>query len=172
MSNLPKLVHPEGHRRSKENIHGSAGLFHINKGQLPDRHWVYNLHGRVVRWKLLLTQMNIKAHLNSATTNLDESKGELFGRLRSMWQKLNKEFHKKNIRATVKHGSGSVMLWGCFCQVYQKHSAKCMVTQCSSNLSSFFEVSYSISYTEGSMSLTITVKRMRSTQGRTFRGVG
>lgn len=28
--------------------------------------------------------------------------------------KLTKASHKKNIIATVKHGGGSVMVWGCF----------------------------------------------------------
>ncbi len=30
------------------------------------------------------------------------------------WHKTNTGFHKKNIIPTVKHGGGSVMVWGCF----------------------------------------------------------
>lgn len=30
-----------------------------------------------------------------------------------MWRKPNTEFEPKNTRATVKHGGGSVMVWGC-----------------------------------------------------------
>ncbi len=46
----------------------------------------------------------------------DETKVELFGRCvsRYIWRKTNTAFHKKNIIPTVKHGGGSVMVWGCF----------------------------------------------------------
>ncbi len=33
---------------------------------------------------------------------------------RHIWRKTNTAFHKKNIIPTVKHGGGSVMVWGCF----------------------------------------------------------
>ncbi len=33
---------------------------------------------------------------------------------RYIWCKTNTAFHKKNIIPTVKHGGGSVMVWGCF----------------------------------------------------------
>ncbi len=33
---------------------------------------------------------------------------------RYIWRKTNTAFHKKNIIPTVKHGGGSVMVWGCF----------------------------------------------------------
>ncbi len=46
----------------------------------------------------------------------EETKVELFGRCVShcIWRKTNTAFHKKNIIPTVKHGGGSVMVWGCF----------------------------------------------------------
>ncbi len=46
----------------------------------------------------------------------DETKVELFGRCvsRYIWHKTNTGFHKKNIIPTVKHGGGSVKVWGCF----------------------------------------------------------
>ncbi len=46
----------------------------------------------------------------------DETKVELFGRCvsRYIWHKTNTGFHKKNIIPTVKHGGGSLMVWGCF----------------------------------------------------------
>ncbi len=46
----------------------------------------------------------------------DETKVELFGRCVScyIWRKTNTTFNKKNIILTVKHGGGSVMVWGCF----------------------------------------------------------
>lgn len=31
-----------------------------------------------------------------------------------VWCKTNTAFHKKNIIPPVKHGGGSVMVWGCF----------------------------------------------------------
>lgn len=30
-----------------------------------------------------------------------------------VWRKPNTEFNYKNTKATVKHGGGSVMVWGC-----------------------------------------------------------
>ncbi len=33
---------------------------------------------------------------------------------RYIWRKTNRAFHIKNILPTVKHGAGSVMVWGCF----------------------------------------------------------
>ncbi len=87
------------------------------------------LHGRVPRPKPLLSKKNIKAHLSFARKHLDdpqdfwentlwtdETKVELFGRCVShyIWRKSNTAFQKKNIIPTVKYGSGSVMVWGCF----------------------------------------------------------
>ncbi|KAF7643297.1 hypothetical protein LDENG_00242120, partial [Lucifuga dentata] len=73
------------------------------------------IHGRVPRRKPLLTKKNTKARLTFAKKHLDdpqdfwenilwtdETKVELFA------------FQKKNIIPTVKHGGGSVMVWGCF----------------------------------------------------------
>ena len=47
---------------------------------------------------------------------LQGKKVELFGRCvsRYIWRKSNTAFQKKNIIPTVKHGGGSVMVWGCF----------------------------------------------------------
>ncbi len=33
---------------------------------------------------------------------------------RYIWSKTNTGFHQKNIIPTVKHGGGSVIVWGCF----------------------------------------------------------
>lgn len=45
----------------------------------------------------------------------DESKFNLFGcdGRGKVWRKPNKELEGKNLRKTVKHGGGSVMVWGC-----------------------------------------------------------
>ncbi len=87
------------------------------------------IHGRVPRQKPLLTKKNTKACLTFAKKYLDypqdfwanilwtdETKVELFGKCVShyIWRKTNTAFHRKNIIPTVKHGGGSVMVWGCF----------------------------------------------------------
>ena len=87
------------------------------------------IHGRVARQKPLLTKKNTKARLIFGKKHLDhsedfwdkilwtdESKVELFGRQGSgyIWRKANTAFHNKNIIPIVKHGGGSVMVWGCF----------------------------------------------------------
>uniref|UniRef100_A0A8C6P1G5 Transposase Tc1-like domain-containing protein n=1 Tax=Nothobranchius furzeri TaxID=105023 RepID=A0A8C6P1G5_NOTFU len=84
---------------------------------------------RFPRHKPLLSKKNIKARLNFAKKHLndcqdfwentlwtDETKVELFGRQmsRNIWRRSNTAFQTKNIIPTVKHGGGSVMVWGCF----------------------------------------------------------
>ncbi len=46
----------------------------------------------------------------------DENKVELFGynSKRYVWHKNNTAHHQRNTIPTVKHGGGSIMLWGCF----------------------------------------------------------
>uniref|UniRef100_A0A8C9TZ63 Transposase Tc1-like domain-containing protein n=1 Tax=Scleropages formosus TaxID=113540 RepID=A0A8C9TZ63_SCLFO len=55
-------------------------------------------------------------HGRNTKARLIFTKVELFGRCASchIWRKTNTAFHKKNIIPTVKHGGGSVMIWGCF----------------------------------------------------------
>lgn len=45
----------------------------------------------------------------------DESKFNIFGSdgMVRVWRKPNTELQNKYLRATVKHGGGSVMVWGC-----------------------------------------------------------
>lgn len=46
---------------------------------------------------------------------VDESKFNIFGSdgRRFVWRKPNDELNVKNLKATVKHGGGGVMVWGC-----------------------------------------------------------
>jgi hypothetical protein len=45
----------------------------------------------------------------------DESKFNVFGSdgKKFVWRRPNTELHQKNLQATVKHGGGHVMIWGC-----------------------------------------------------------
>ncbi len=80
------------------------------------------LYGRVARRKPLLSARNMKAPMEDSkmVTNKilwsDETKIELFGlnSKRYVWRKPGTAHHLSNTVPTVKHGGGSVMLWGCF----------------------------------------------------------
>lgn len=92
---------------------------HLNRG---------GLHGRIARKKPLLRAQHKKARLEYAREHIDESKTfwhkilwsdetkiELYGHnhQRYVWRQVNQAFQEKNTIATVKHGGGSLMLWGC-----------------------------------------------------------
>ncbi len=86
-------------------------------------------NSRTARLKPLLSTANIEKRFNFAKeyrmkdetfwNNViftDESKYNVFssdGKVR-VWRKPNTEFQKQNLKPTVKHGGGSVMVWGCF----------------------------------------------------------
>ncbi|KAG2464594.1 TC1A transposase, partial [Polypterus senegalus] len=87
------------------------------------------LYGRVARQKPLLSKRHMAAHLEFAKRHLkdsqtmrnkilwsDESKIELFGvnTRCQVWRKPGTIHHQANTIPTVKHGGGSIMLWGCF----------------------------------------------------------
>lgn len=87
------------------------------------------LFGRVARRKPLLKDRHKKSRLQFArshvgdTANMwkkvlwsDETKVELFGlnAKRYVWRKTNTAHHPAHTIPTVKHGGGSIMLWGCF----------------------------------------------------------
>lgn len=86
------------------------------------------LHGRVPRKKPFISKVNKKRRLDFANNHKkqdtsywknmifsDESKFELFGHRKQpkIWRSVNKEFSQQNIQPTIKHGGGSVMVWGC-----------------------------------------------------------
>ncbi|KAG2465191.1 TC1A transposase, partial [Polypterus senegalus] len=85
------------------------------------------LYGRVARRKPLLSKRHMAAHLEFAKRHLkdsqtmrnkilwsDETKIELFGAnaRRHIWRKPGTTHHEANTIPTVKHGGGSIMLWG------------------------------------------------------------
>jgi hypothetical protein len=89
----------------------------------------HGFKGRVARKKPLLKQQHRNARLQFAISHLDqpgtfwqrvlwtdETKIELLAGLgnRYVWRKKNAAFAEQNLVPTVKHGGGSIMLWGCF----------------------------------------------------------
>lgn len=80
------------------------------------------LYGRVARRKPLLSARHMKARMEFAKMVRnkilwsDETKIELFGlnSKRYVWRKPGTAPHLSNTVPTVKHGGGSIMLWGCF----------------------------------------------------------
>ncbi|KAG2462119.1 TCB1 transposase, partial [Polypterus senegalus] len=87
------------------------------------------LYGRVARRKSLLSKRHMAARLEFAKRHLkdsqtmrnkilwsDETKIELFGvnARRHVWRKPGTAHHQANTIPTLKHGGGSIMLWGCF----------------------------------------------------------
>ena len=87
------------------------------------------LYGRVVRRKPLLSKRHMTARLEFAKMHLKDSQTmrnkilwsdvteiELLGvnGRRHVWRKPGTAHHQYNTMPTVKHGGGSIMLWGCF----------------------------------------------------------
>lgn len=88
----------------------------------------HNLHGRVARKKPYISEVNKKKrkdyaqqHINkdysfwSKVIFTDESKINMFGSdgKTYVWRKPNEALNPKNLCASMKHGGGSVMVWGC-----------------------------------------------------------
>lgn len=87
-----------------------------------------NFHGRVARKKPFISKQNKKKRLEFAKMNKimdlsfwskvlysDESKFNIFrsdGR-HYVWRKPCTEMKQSHVKATIKHGGGSVMVWGC-----------------------------------------------------------
>lgn len=87
-----------------------------------------NFNGRVARKKPLISEINrnkrlsfVNEHKNKgfdfwkSVIFSDETKYNIFGSdgRRMVWRKPNESLNIKNVKPTVKHGGGSVMVWGC-----------------------------------------------------------
>lgn len=101
----------------------------IKRTQIRSRIHEANLQGRVARKCPFITKTNAKKRLlfakqyrNEPITFWeriifsDEAKFELLGghRRRMVWRKKGEAFTPTMVRTTVKHGGGSVLVWGCF----------------------------------------------------------
>lgn len=88
----------------------------------------HDFNGRVARNKPYINPKNRLCRLNFAKEYVskgpefwnsvifaDESKFNIFGSdgMSYVWRKPNTELRKENLKATVKHGGGSVMVWAC-----------------------------------------------------------
>lgn len=88
------------------------------------------LRSRTPRKTPLLCKRHVQARLKYANDHLnkpaafwdsvlwsDETKIELFGRNSAchVWRKTNDAYKPNCTIPTVKHGGGSIMVWGCFC---------------------------------------------------------
>ncbi len=84
-------------------------------------------HGRHARKKFWVSETNRKKRLNFALLHrnqdqdfwkrvvfTDESNFNLFGcdGKQRVWRKRNEELNPRNLLPTIKHGGGSVMVWG------------------------------------------------------------
>ncbi len=79
------------------------------------------LYGRVARRKPLLSARHMKARMEFAKKHLKDSlvwwdQDRTFGlnSKRYVWRKPGTAHHLSNTVPRVKHGGGSIMLWGCF----------------------------------------------------------
>lgn len=85
-------------------------------------------HGRVARKKPFISKKNKADRLKYAKDNIDrdqdywdkvlytdESKFNIFvsDGCSYVWRRAGRELEEKNLKGTVKHGGGSLMVWGC-----------------------------------------------------------
>lgn len=119
----PKLSAP----RIRSEVENEIGK-HVTAQTIRNVLHEAGLNGRTARRKPYISKVNrrkrlayAKEHVNDGhdfwkkVVFTDESKFNLFksdGRV-TVWRKRNCELDEKNITPTVKHGGGSVLVWGC-----------------------------------------------------------
>lgn len=107
-----------------------TGICDVSVSTVKRRLNEVGLRGCVATKKPLLRKGNAKKSLDWATLHRnwskedwgnvfwsDESKFELFGTKRRIFvrRKTNEKFSFDCVVPTIKHGGGSVLMWGCFC---------------------------------------------------------
>jgi len=110
-----------------EEKHG-AGIQEFNPDSERSECINSGYNGRVARKKPFISKVNLKKRLKFTNDHKkqglrlletshfsDESKFNIFGSggRHMVWQKKKKELESKNLIPTVKHGDGSVLVWGC-----------------------------------------------------------
>ncbi len=126
VNGLPKLLQEDNddssRRSTSKELQASLASIKVSVHDSTIRKTLgkNSIHEKVPR----LTKQNTKSSLTFARTYLYYPQDfwanilwyELFGRCvsRYIWSKTNTGFHQKNIILTVKHGGGSVTVWGCF----------------------------------------------------------
>ncbi|MCJ8741031.1 hypothetical protein PDJAM_G00065880 [Pangasius djambal] len=119
---------PRTTREELVNAVKRAGTI-VSKATISNTLRRHGLKSCITRKVPLLKSAHVQVHLKFARDYLDdpeeswekvlwsdETKVELFGlnSIRRVWRKKNDEYHPNNTIPTVKHGAGSIMLWGCF----------------------------------------------------------
>lgn len=119
-----KLTAPEIQMRFNES-HDKQ----ISVSVVKERLQIAGLNGRISTKKPLLRRGNRKKRLEWAHAHkdwtvedwkqvlwTDESKFEIFGQKRRIYVRRgpSEKMHPDTVTPTVKHGGGSVMVWGCF----------------------------------------------------------
>ncbi len=102
-----KTVHPQNIRR----ILHSSNIF----GRSPRKKPLISEANRVKRLNFAKEYVNKPDSFWKTVIFSDESKFNLFGSdgKKYVWRKPNTELQTKNLRPTVKHGGGNVLVWGC-----------------------------------------------------------
>jgi transposase len=124
MERNPRLSVPKLEAELKTNYQ-----LEVSKTTIRKRLNKAGYHGRRPSKKPWLSTRNVRRRLEWARAHVnwtvdqwktvlwsDETKVNLFGSdgINKIWRKRGERLRKKNLLPTVKHGGGSIMVWGCF----------------------------------------------------------